>query len=307
MPPVGGRSPGARAPRSAAPLPAPDRHLERALVGLRLEPGENRRPEAPAGAGRPPRRARAGRLDPGPGDDLAAVDPHLPPSIRPRGRRAGASSRRGRRPSPARSRGRARQTFARRAAASPAGRRARCRAVLYRRAPSRWWARYSRRSARVSIPIGRPARATTTAALPPLSSVNTWSIDSARVHRPERRAHRGSDVLVQRIRVSEDPVEQPALLERADHVRAATRSARCGRPGAGRSSSCCIRSIASPDLLVRLDRDQGGDPRLLDRLKRSTSSTVGICPVPLEEAEVDHVVVVVELGRGRRVPCRARA
>ena len=34
----------------------------------------------------------------------------------------------------------------------------------------------------------------------------------------ERRLHRGGDVLAERVRVAEDAVEQPALVQRADHV-----------------------------------------------------------------------------------------
>ena len=74
-------------------------------------------------------------------------------------------------------------------------------------------ARNSSRSDRVRIATGFPARATTTAAPLPVSSAKTSSTEAPDVDRRERRLHRNGDVVVERVRVPEDAVEEAPLLE----------------------------------------------------------------------------------------------
>ena len=114
------------------------------------------------------------------------------------------------------------------------------------------------------------------------------------VDRGERRLHRGGDVLVQRVGVLEHAVEEVAILERADHVRE-----RVELPVAHH------RELRDPvllhevdrlaDLLVRRDRDQVRHLRLLGLLRAQHLFDRRRRRVALEEPEVEHVVVVVEL------------
>ena len=71
----------------------------------------------------------------------------------------------------------------------------------------------------MTTPTGLPLSATTTAFVPPVSAVTISSTDGVGVDRRERALHRDRDVLVQRVGVLEDEVEQGAVLQRADHVR----------------------------------------------------------------------------------------
>ena len=68
------------------------------------------------------------------------------------------------------------------------------------------------------IATGLPARPTTTAPPEPVSSANTSSTEAPRVDGRERGLHRHRDVVVQRVGVPEDAIEEAALLDRADDV-----------------------------------------------------------------------------------------
>ena len=71
----------------------------------------------------------------------------------------------------------------------------------------------------MTTPVGRPPSATSTAFVPPVSAATISSTDAEASTVGERRLHRVRDVLVQRVRVAEDALEQVAVLQRADHVR----------------------------------------------------------------------------------------
>ena len=90
----------------------------------------------------------------------------------------------------------------------------------------------------------------------------------------KRRLHRDRDVLVQRVRVLEDAVEELALLQRADDVRE-----RVDRLVADdrelRDPVALHRVDRRADLLVRADRDEVRHLVAAARRKRSTSSTAG--------------------------------
>ena len=108
------------------------------------------------------------------------------------------------------------------------------------------------------------AMPTTTAALGPDRSANTSSSEARHVDGRERRPHRDGDVLVERVRVLEDAVEQAALLDRTDDVGERLRPARAHHRQL-RDPVALHEVDRSADLLVRVDRDEVGQVRVLGR------------------------------------------
>ena len=74
-------------------------------------------------------------------------------------------------------------------------------------------------------PTGTPARATTTAGLPPESSGEDLIDRLDELDGRQGRLHRLGHLLVERVAVAKDPLEQAALPDRADHVRERLRPA----------------------------------------------------------------------------------
>ena len=96
--------------------------------------------------------------------------------------------------------------------------------------------RYSSRSERVRIAAGLPARRRRRRPRSrPERSAKTSSSESRDVDRGERRLHRDGDVLVQRVGVLEDAVEQARAPGASRSRRRASRPCRGGRRAAARS------------------------------------------------------------------------
>ena len=171
----------------------------------------------------------------------------------------------------------------------------------------RWCARYSRRSVRVSTPIGFPPSRDHDRVRPAAAQRREDLVQRlVRVDRGQRRLHRGGDVLVQRVRVLEHAVEEISLLERPDHVRERVELAVAhDRELRDRVALHEVDRLA--DLLVRRDRDQVRDVRLLGLLRAQHLVDARRRRVALEEAELEHVVVVVELREVRRGRCPGSA
>ena len=126
-----------------------------------------------------------------------------------------------------------------------------------RDARQRRCARYSSRSERVSTACGL-AVADDDHRLPLVAEVGEDLVDRVgHLDRAEGRLHRGGDLLAERVRVAEDPVEEHALVQRADHVRE-----RLGRRAADdrelRDPVALHQLDRGAELLVRLEHDQIG-------------------------------------------------
>ena len=116
-------------------------------------------------------------------------------------------------------------------------------------------------------PTGLPDSATSTAGALP-GKIGEHGLDRlVELHRRERGLHGLGDVVVQRLVVSEEPLEQAALAHGADHV--GERLDRLVPDDRDLRDAVALHQLdRGADLRVRLDDDEPGHPVLLRLLER---------------------------------------